>query len=106
MHTLREQYENAIAKTTLLQKESEEGARKISKAQMVLSALMKENGSWAERAHYFEEKRKNIAGDVIFSACFVAYGGITTGKPRDECSLVWRTIIKEVRNNSQRAGLR
>ncbi len=95
LQALNDQLETTVQKKKELEINIDLTAKKLDRAEKLISSLGDEKGRWTETAERLGNTYNNIVGDVLLSSALVAYLGAFTMQYRQECALNWHALCRE-----------
>ena len=95
LQALNDQLEAMTQKKKELEFNIDLCAKKLDRAEKLISSLGDEKGRWTETAERLGETYNNIVGDVLLSSALVAYLGAFTMQYRQECTFDWHVNCQQ-----------
>src|SRR6202012_950446 len=85
-----EEYAALISEIQSIKGEMDRVQSKVDRSLKLLDSLSSERERWESESHTFDTEMSTIAGDVLLSAAFLAYGGFFDQQYRE---LMWQEWI-------------
>ena len=85
----KEEYALLISETQAIKTEMEKVQAKVERSITLLGSLESERDRWHAGSQLFEQQMSTVAGDVLLTAAFLAYGGYFDQQYRDSLWQQW-----------------
>lgn len=91
----KDEYALLISETQAIKNEMQTVQKRVDRSVTLLDSLGSERTRWETGSKTFEEQMSTVAGDVLMSAAFLAYGGYFDQQYRESMWSSWATHLAD-----------
>ena len=91
----KEEYAALISEAQAIKADLSTVEAKVTRSTALLRSLGSERQRWEETSEGFQNQMGTIAGDVLLSAAFLAYGGYLDQQMRSSLWQIWKSHIEQ-----------